>query len=332
MDNKKIMFYKNMKFYIPLIIFIIIGVVLFIFKIYNNNLNFAFKINKDKISKEEFILYLYDQKKYFEETGGPDIWETPFDSISAKEVAKNNAISSLILVKTVSSKAKELNITLTEEEEVLVKQQAKELKQEVSNVYSSYKISLKDCEKYIRENIIELKIFSHLTNSYQINEDEFEKYYNKIKLNIEESSKKIILDYINVPKSQQYNSQQIIQEIFYNINQDTNFRKFDIQENVFVETNVVLEDGLFEPYLYDIIYKLNEGSTSNIIETSSNFYIFKIKKIEKYSLEELKKREKQEYILMKKNEIYSEQVKIWSTSISVEKNDKVINQIDILNG
>ncbi|MDE6182639.1 MAG: peptidyl-prolyl cis-trans isomerase, partial [Eubacteriales bacterium] len=121
-----------------------------------------------------------------------------------------------------------------------------------------------------------------------------------------------------------------INKIFNEIETNTDFNDYSKEENVIVETNITLENDIFEAYVYDIIYKLDKGSTSSIIETAENFYIFKIKDIEKFSEEEIRQIKKEEYILMKKNEIYSSQIEAWTKNMVIEKNDTILNEIDIV--
>ena len=64
------------------------------------------------MDEDEFLLYLYEQENIFEDIGGIDIWDTNFDGIPARDVAKNNAVNSIIVLKTSVYQAKNLNIAL----------------------------------------------------------------------------------------------------------------------------------------------------------------------------------------------------------------------------
>lgn len=304
---------------------------IFLVNFYLNSNNFILKVNGQKIKKEEFMLYLYEQKKYFEETGGLDIWQTHFDSFNAKDVAKNNAISASIFIKNVSSKAEFLGIKLPEEELNSIKEYAKKLQKEALKVYPNSNLSLKICQKYIKENALEFKIFEYITNGYEINEQEFLKFYNKNLNEYKETYKKITLDYIEITKDSFNNTDIILNDIFSKVTKESNFEDFK-NENINVKLNITLNNNDFEPYIYDTICKLEEGSISNIIEGYKSFYIFKIKNIEDYTENEIKDILIEEYIQIKKNEIYSAQIKSWENNLSVEKNEKAINKIDILNG
>ncbi|MDR2899227.1 MAG: hypothetical protein LBU94_02830 [Clostridiales bacterium] len=53
----------------------------------------------EKIFLDEYTLYLVEQQRAFEQTGGADIWDTNFDGEPAIERAKRNALDSIVYVK-----------------------------------------------------------------------------------------------------------------------------------------------------------------------------------------------------------------------------------------
>ncbi len=59
------------------------------------------------ISKSEYILYLYEATRDFNEIGGNDIWETDFDGQSAENVVKKKrAFITMVHVKVTVDKSK----------------------------------------------------------------------------------------------------------------------------------------------------------------------------------------------------------------------------------
>ena len=177
--------------------------------------------------------------------------------------------------------------------------------------------------------MLEFKVFNYITQNYEINEQDFETEFKNLKTEYLQKNKKILLDYIKVVKDESYNSKDIINSIFNELNINPQFNLYFNQKNVTVELNTILKENMFEPYIYDIIHKLNKGDISKIIETSQNFYIFKITDIQKYSEEEIKNIEREKYISLKKNEIYFSQIKAWSESIFIYKKEEVISNIKI---
>ena len=102
---------KNKIVLIIIFSLIIIGLAAFaIFSLKGFNDGYAIKIGDDiKVSPGEYMVYLYEQKKHFEETGGADIWETDIDGVLAEDLAKQNAIDTVIDVKVATCQADKLD-------------------------------------------------------------------------------------------------------------------------------------------------------------------------------------------------------------------------------
>ena len=81
-----------------------------------NGGDYVAEIGGTKISRGEFMVYLIEQKKNFEEQGGSDIWGADFDGVSAIEVAKQNALDSITMVKSAVKQTDSLGIKLDEKD------------------------------------------------------------------------------------------------------------------------------------------------------------------------------------------------------------------------
>lgn len=323
--SKKYYKYRNyILIFLSTLAIFVIG--MYIFKYFNIDKDYVLKINNEYISKEEFLLYLDEQENVFEEVGGVDIWHTDFDGIPAKDVAKNNTISSIIFLKAVVYEAENLGIELTLDEKQQYKQEAlllKEYMEEEKNII----IPLEICEKFEKERIIEQKVYDYITSTFVVDEKEFEKYFNKyINDNINKINK-INLDYIFIKNNDNFDAKQKANNIIKDINFKTDFNKFIEQPYVQVYKNIDLQKGLFEKNIEDKIYKLSEKSVSNVIEGRDGFYIFKINKILEVNIEDVKEMVREEYISIKKDEIYRMQTKNWVNNIKVEKNSEILSNI-----
>ena len=309
-----------------LVILIILVSFIYLFKYLNKNTNYVLKINNEYIEKEEFLLYLYEQERIFEEVGGVDIWHTDFDGISAKDVAKNNTINSIILLKAVVYEAEKLGIKLNEQEKQEYKKQAILLKESFEKEKNII-IPLSICEKFEKERIIEEKMYDYITSTFVVNEKDFEKYFeNYISKNNNEINQ-VYLDYIFIKNNNNFDAKQKANSIAKYINFETDFKEFEEQPFIQVYENIKLEKNLFEKNIEDKIYKLSEKSVSNVIEGRDGFYIFKINKILKPNTQDVKAIVKEEYINIKKSEIYSIQTKNWANNIKVEKNIEILSNI-----
>ena len=98
---------------------ILIAITCFFF-IYSDSNNYVVKINDEKISMEEFEMYLNWQKGYMQENTAEEIVWDDIDEESGVpyiDLAKDLTIDLLLETKVQLQEAKKRNITLTEEEE-----------------------------------------------------------------------------------------------------------------------------------------------------------------------------------------------------------------------
>ncbi|WP_317366880.1 peptidyl-prolyl cis-trans isomerase [uncultured Tyzzerella sp.] len=318
--------YKKYINYILIAILILGSFSIYYFKQINKNKEYVLKINNEYIYKEEFLLYLSEQERIFEEIGGVDIWYTDFDGVPAKDIAKNNAINSIIFLKAIVNKAQSLDIQLTKEDENVFKEKALSLKENINIAYN-IEIPLYICEKFEKEKLIEAKVYEYITGTFVVDEKDFQKYFeNYMKKNNYEINK-INLDYIFIKNNNAFNAKEKANNISKSINTEVDFNKFKEQPFIEVYKNVYLEKNTFEKNIQDKVYQLSENSISSVIEGRDGFYIFKINKLLKQDIKEIEKTIRDEYINIKKTEIYSLQTKNWLSDIKVQRNSEILSNI-----
>jgi HKD family nuclease len=139
-----------------------------------NGDEYVLTINGTRVSKGEYMVYLYEQKKSFEERGGEDIWEVDFDGTSAQEVAKQNAVNSITLVKAALAQADDLDIKLSDEDEAEINTQSKALFDDMGEQKTSaLNISEEDIRKIVRESFIQQRVYDLVTDGFVVKEDDF---------------------------------------------------------------------------------------------------------------------------------------------------------------
>ena len=324
--GRKYYMYRRYTFIIILVLIFFTSFI-YCFKYFNKNTDYVLKINKEYINKDEFLLYLNEQQRIFEEVGGVDIWETDFDGISAKDVSKNNTINSIVFLKSVVYKAKKLGIHLTEEEINNCKKEAKILQNNMNLLNQDIQISLDICEKFIRESMIEEKVYNYITDSFVVDEKDFEKYFDNYTKNNSDEINKINLDYIFIKNNETFDASEKAQEIGKIVSFEINFKTLEQLPFISVYENIILEKNMFEKSIEEKIYKLSEKSISNIIEGRDGFYIFKINEVLKQNIEEVKESVREEYIFNKKEEIYRIQTKNWVNDIKLKKNSEILSNL-----
>ena len=153
-----------------------------------NGGDYVAEIGGTKISRGEFMVYLIEQKKNFEEQGGSDIWGADFDGVSAIEVAKQNALDSITMVKSAVKQTDSLGIKLDEKDISDVDNQTKNLMSEFSSEeLNELSLDYDKIHSILEESALQGKVYNYVTSNYVVNSDEMSKYieeYKKMPVNL----------------------------------------------------------------------------------------------------------------------------------------------------
>ncbi len=320
------------------------------------NNNWIISIDGTKIDKSEFAVYLYEQVKAFEETGGSDIWAVDFDGVSAQEVAKQNAANSLLRAKLAVKEAAGLGVS-GEVDENSVKTEGQSLYDSITSDTLG-RIALDDitpelCENIIRDGLIQQQVYQAVTSSYEINRQDFETYlkdyYNKniaLYKNITVKAIYVAADPSTLPlegkeptideysdTNQKYvaaEGRERIEEAYallkdgerfgrvqYDYSQDPNRREFSVNQDMYNE------DVLAK------IYALDKDEYTDIIEYGDGYYIFYAKDVSQTPIESVSPEIEQIYSAEKKEEIYQAQNDSWQNAADIKRNSTVWESIVI---
>ncbi len=297
------------------------------------NTNYVLTINGTKISKGEYMVYLYEQKKSFEERGGVDIWEADFDGTSAQDVAKQNAINSLTLVKAAVAQADNLKIELTPQDYSEISSESSQLYQDIGESKASLMdVTEEDIEIIIKESHIQQKVYDLVTDGFEVNEEEFDAYFNEHYINEIDRYNNLTIEQIYLPADTEPSTANYEKalEIRERINQGEDFDK--LQEE-FSESpkkdSFLLEDEMYDEAINDALYLLPQGAVSEVFESTDGYFIFKIVSIESPDMNSVREGLKTEYIREKKMEIYQAQNEQWQANMDIKINEVVYDIIDI---
>ena len=154
------------------------------------NSNYVFKVGDIKISPSEYKIYLHEQKNFFEETGGDDIWETSIDGMSAEDFAKQKTINSIVAVKSALPQADKLGITLSDDDLNTIKADSEKFFKDLGNdLVKKFDVTYDDIYTIIKEGQIQKKVFDYMTNGVKIDDSEFKTYFDDYyKTNIVDST------------------------------------------------------------------------------------------------------------------------------------------------
>lgn len=295
-----------------------------------NGGDYVAEIGGTKISRGEFMVYLIEQKKNFEEQGGSDIWGADFDGVSAIEVAKQNALDSITMVKSAVKQTDSLGIKLDEKDISDVDNQTKNLMSEFSSEeLNELSLDYDKIHSILEESALQGKVYNYVTSNYVVNSDEMSKY-------IEEYKKK------NAGEFNTYTVQELFvqgdaegstqnytkaQEAYNKIKNGADFSTVAKEVSPDLATSSkTLDINLYGEDVLQAIYKTAKGNVT-FISATDGYYIFKVNDIAPTDNADKIKELENQYTESKKQQIYQAQIKQWSGNTSVKKNEGVWNSI-----
>ena len=292
--------------------------------------DYVAEIGNTKISRGEFMVYLIEQKKNFEEQGGSDIWEADFDGVSAIEVAKQNALDSITMVKSAVKQTDSLGIKLDEKDISDTPGQTKSLMSEFSSEeLTELSLDYDKIHSILEESALQSKVYDYVTSNYVVNSDEMNKY-------IEEYKKK------NAGEFNTYTVQELFvqgdvegsnqnytkaQDAYNKIKNGADFSSVAKEISPDLNTNSkTLDINLYGEDVLQSIYKTAKGNVT-FISATDGYYIFKVNDITPTDNTDKIKELENQYTESKKQQIYQAQITQWSGNTSVKKNEDVWNSI-----
>lgn len=293
---------------------------------------YVIKIGNDKISRGEYLVYLMEQKKSFEAQGGSDIWEADFDGVSAEEVAKQNAVNTLVMVKTAVKQTKELGITLNNEDRKNIESQTNELMKEFkAEDLDNLDLDKEKIYKIMEEVALQQKVYSYVTDSYTINEAAFKEYLNSFYAEHKaEFTTYTINEIFLQPDISGTDNKDKITEAYNKIINGTSFN--DVLSEISPESSnepFNLDPSLYTENTLQQVYS-HKIDDVFLVEDIDGYHIFKIDNITSSSIESIEPEIREQYISSKKQEIYQTQNDSWQGDISIEKNDEIWASINIV--
>ena len=292
--------------------------------------DYVAEIGNTKISRGEFMVYLIEQKKNFEEQGGSDIWEADFDGVSAIEVAKQNALDSITMVKSAVKQTDSLGIKLDEKDISDIDNQTKSLMSEFSSEeLTELSLDYDKIHSILEESALQSKVYDYVTSNYVVNSDEMNKYIEEYKKkNAGEFNTYTVLELFvqgDVEGSNQNYTKA--QDAYNKIKNGADFSSVAKEISPDLDTNSkTLDINLYGEDVLQSIYKTAKGNVT-FISATDGYYIFKVNDITPTDNTDKIKELENQYTESKKQQIYQAQITQWSGNTSVKKNEDVWNSI-----
>ena len=179
------------------------------------------------------------------------------------------------------------------------------------------------------------KVFDYIANGFVIDENDFNEYYEAYFKENKADLVPMKIKYIFVGFDKDKKNYDKAYSIMLGIRSKlANNEDFDTLIEKYSQSNekseINMKKGLFEDNVEEAVCTLGKtGDVSDIIVASNGFYIVKATYIPEVDMQAIKENAKEEYIQNKKDELYQEQSKKWSTDFAIEKNDELYSSINI---
>ena len=307
--------------------------------------NYVLKIDEQKISIEQFNMYLKFVKSEIEdnyaneygENYRKDVWSTIMDNVSATQYAKDLTYKRLIKDIICAEKAKELGIELLPED---IEEIEKDLTNDSLKKELARKSITDDEYRKIRSNEILIEYLKErFSKGISVSKEEIDEYIEEHN----ENSETIILrriifrtthsDLTAADKKTIYDKAQAIYE---RAKLGEDFKMLS-EENSDYES-IYKPGELFElvvgnnsfPKLEEAALALEEGEISSVFESSYGYEIVKVENIIDTKSKEFRATIEKEILEKKKKEAFNKEYEMWEKLTDIKRNNSVYNSIVVV--
>ena len=238
--------------------------------------NQIFKIGSTVCTMPEAMVYLTTFYNQYADIYGSEMWNYDFGGVSLEEHVKDVVLSKLAQIKIINLMAEERDIKLSDEEKQNVKMAAESYFAELeSDLIEAEGITEDVVEKVYREYAIANKVYETITESadMEISDDEARAvtvqtiYFQNWKMKNNEKTALSESETLNVLKR--------AKEALKKINADEDFETVAVQYSEDKQLVKSYARGTVELHFEELLFSMDEGDISNIIETEDGYYIVK---------------------------------------------------------
>lgn len=306
-------------------------------------------VDGEKITVQEFEFFLQSVKSQMESEAKPEEVEKLWDTEEAVKAAKDKALEEVVKYKVQLKKAKELGLSLTEQEKEEVVEQKKSYvdyiggRENYKKQLDEMKLSDKSFTTLLENYKLTEKLFNKITSEgteYNISEQEIKEYYEKNKEDFKQEkvkAKHILFSTVDdsgqpLPEDKQNEAEKKAEEIYEKIKNGEDFDQLmnEYSQDPGLQTNpdgYTFGRGEMVPEFEQTAYALKPGEVSEIVKTDFGYHIIKVldKFVDYYPLDQVKEYLKRIII----NEKYNRQIEVWREQMDIQTNHEVIKQIEI---
>lgn len=238
--------------------------------------NQLFKIGSATCSTPEIMVYLTTFYNQYADAYGQEMWHYDFGGVSLEEHVKDVVLSKMAQIKIMNLMAEEREISLSDEEEKRVLAAAESYYSQLgSDLKEKESITQKTVETVYREYTIANKVYEMITESadMEISDDEARAvtvqaiYFKNWKL---KNNEKTILS-----ENETLEVLETAKKVLNRINLGEDFETLAVEYSDDKQIVKNYARGTVESYFEEVLFSMDEGDISHVIETEDGYYIVK---------------------------------------------------------
>lgn len=314
-------------------------------------------VNNESITLKDLGYYLKSGKmqmdSYAQQSNAQDFWNTDINGQKPVDLLKNNAVDQAVSNKIQLQKAKELNLSLSDDD---LKQADDQRTSYITNFggqdqyiqkLNDFGLTDESFIQMIKDGILLNKLYDNITGADKVSEitdQELKDYYDKNKEQYKEAKAKHILfstvdDQGNpLPQEKQDEAKKKADEVLAKIKAGEDFDKLmnENSQDPGLKTNpegYTVEKGKMVKEFEDAAFALKKDQVSEVVKSSYGYHIIKvIEEVHDIPFDDVKDQIKQELESQRNSEQqqkYSEQIDQWKKDAAIKINDEELKNIQV---
>lgn len=281
------------------------------------------------ISKSEYMLYLYEATRDFNEIGGNDIWETDFDGQSAEDVVKERAFTTMLHIKVTADKANRYKVSLSEEDKAVAQMKGEaELATMTEEQKNAVSLSAEEVYKIMEDTLLYQKVIEAVTKDYQVSEADFNAYFEQNKESQRESYTEYTISAISI--ADQQTAQEVSQRLKEGEDFQTLFQTYELNPQQKETGGITTTYKSRLDSSFDMDFHFEEGETTEPISIEGYYIVIHVDKKSVPDDTILKELMRLEYTSSIKQKAFSDELNQWLADTEIERNDVVWNAIEMI--
>ncbi|MDF2610922.1 MAG: hypothetical protein K0R92_2396 [Lachnospiraceae bacterium] len=283
-------------------------------------------VGDHEIKYSEAMIYMNLIQAQYESYYGPDIWSYDLGGQTFGDMVKQEIMNMMTQTKVVSDHADEYSVTITEEDEALIKQYASELYSGISEEdRTRFGITEEIAQQFYRDNKLYEKVYDAATMDVDTNvSDEEAKQVTVQHMLVKTQKTDEAGNTVDFTEEEKAEALKKAQDLLAQAKETDDF--YTLAEANTEDSNVEYTFGTGEmvPEFEEVAFSMKPGDISDIVETDYGYHILYC--VSDFD-EDATLEKKEEIITSRQNTAFQELYETWEPNYEVKVNDEIWDTI-----